>query len=194
MTSPGVVLSQPPISTAPSIGWLRSSSSHLHGEEVAVEHGRRFDERLGERHRRQLDREAAGLPDAALHVFGARAQMAVAGVDVAPGVEDADDRLAGPIVAVIAELLAAASDGRRSADRRARTSGSCAVPRAIFSLPGSFINSLRALRAFSAPSPRKRGPRLNSRLRGNERVKPACSVAWRAYVESCVGSIIGAQP
>ena len=27
MTRPGVVLSQPPISTAPSIGWLRSSSS-----------------------------------------------------------------------------------------------------------------------------------------------------------------------
>ena len=25
--SPGVVLSQPPISTAPSIGWLRNSSS-----------------------------------------------------------------------------------------------------------------------------------------------------------------------
>ena len=27
MISPGVVLSQPPISTAPSTGWLRSSSS-----------------------------------------------------------------------------------------------------------------------------------------------------------------------
>jgi len=28
MIKPGVVLSQPPINTAPSIGWLRSSSSH----------------------------------------------------------------------------------------------------------------------------------------------------------------------
>jgi hypothetical protein len=27
MTRPGVVLSQPPISTAPSIGWLRNNSS-----------------------------------------------------------------------------------------------------------------------------------------------------------------------
>ena len=27
MTNAGVVLSQPPISTAPSIGWLRNSSS-----------------------------------------------------------------------------------------------------------------------------------------------------------------------
>ena len=77
----------------------------FHGEEVAVEHGRRFDERFGERHRRQLDRKAAGLPDAALDVFRAVAQMAVAGVDVAPGIEDADHRLAGPIVAVVAELL-----------------------------------------------------------------------------------------
>ena len=31
---------------------------------------------LGQRHRRQLDREAAGLQHAALHVLGARAQMA----------------------------------------------------------------------------------------------------------------------
>ena len=77
----------------------------FHGEEVAVQHGRRFDERLGQRHRRQLDGKAAGLPDAALHVFGAGAQMAVAGIDLAPGVEDADHRLAGPILAVVAELL-----------------------------------------------------------------------------------------
>ncbi len=28
MIRPGVVLSQPPISTAPSIGWLRNNSSH----------------------------------------------------------------------------------------------------------------------------------------------------------------------
>ena len=27
MISPGVVLSQPPMSTAPSIGWLRNNSS-----------------------------------------------------------------------------------------------------------------------------------------------------------------------
>ena len=76
----------------------------FHGEEIAVEHGRRFDERLGERHRRQLDGKAAGLPDAALDVLGALAQMAVAGVDLAPGVEDADHRLAGPVGAVVAEL------------------------------------------------------------------------------------------
>ena len=48
--------------------------------------------------------EAAGLPDAAFDVLGAVAQMAVAGVDLAPGVEDADHRFAGPIVAVVAKL------------------------------------------------------------------------------------------
>ena len=77
----------------------------LHGEEVAVHHGRRLDDRLGKRHRRQFDGKAAGLIDAALHVLGARAQVAVAGVDVAPGVDDADHRLADPVGAVKAELL-----------------------------------------------------------------------------------------
>ena len=76
----------------------------LHREEVAVEHGRGLHERFGQRHRRQFDREAARLQDAALHVLGTLAQMAVAGVDVAPGIDDADHRLAGPVLAVIAEL------------------------------------------------------------------------------------------
>src|SRR5438552_11026395 len=40
-----------------------------------------FDERLSERHRRQLDRKAAGLVDAAFDVFGTIAQMPVASVD-----------------------------------------------------------------------------------------------------------------
>ena len=44
----------------------------LHGEEIAIEHGGRLDERLGKRHRRQLDRKAAGLQHAALDVLGAR--------------------------------------------------------------------------------------------------------------------------
>jgi hypothetical protein len=79
----------------------------FHREQVAVEHGRGLHERLGERHRRQLDRKAAGLPDAAFHILGALAQMAVARIDLAPRVDDADHRLAGPILAVIAELLQA---------------------------------------------------------------------------------------
>ena len=76
----------------------------LHGEEVAIEHGRRFDHRLGERHRRQLDRKAAGLQTPRFTSSARVAQMAVAGVDVAPGVDDADHRLADPVGAVVAEL------------------------------------------------------------------------------------------
>jgi hypothetical protein len=43
----------------------------LHRQQVAVEHGGRLLERLRQRHRRHLDREAARLPDAALHLLGA---------------------------------------------------------------------------------------------------------------------------
>ena len=61
----------------------------LHRQEVAVEHRGRLLEVLRQRHRRHLDREAARLPDAALDLLGALAEVRVAGVDVAPGVEDA---------------------------------------------------------------------------------------------------------
>ena len=57
-----------------------------------------------ERQRRQLDREAAGLPDAALHLLGARAEMGVARIDVGPGVDDRDDRLAHEVGVVVAHL------------------------------------------------------------------------------------------
>jgi hypothetical protein len=76
----GVVLSQPPISTAPSTGWLRSSSSVVHRQEVAVEHGGGLDQALRQRHRRQLEREAAGLQHAALHVVHALLEVHVAGL------------------------------------------------------------------------------------------------------------------
>ncbi len=89
----------------------------LHRQQVAVEHGGGLDERLRQRHRRQLDRKAAGLQHAALHVLGARAQVRVAEIDVAPGVDDADDRLAGPIGGVDSRPGAAARGGRTSAGR-----------------------------------------------------------------------------
>ncbi len=86
----------------------------LHRQEVAIEHGRRLHERLGKRHRRQLDRKAAGLQDTAFHVLGALAQMRVTGVDLAPGIEDADDRLAAPVVGIVAELLEARAVAERA--------------------------------------------------------------------------------
>ena len=76
MTRPGVVLSQPPISTAPSIGWLRSSSSVSMARKLRYIMVDGFTNGLRQRHRRQFDREAAGLQHAALDVLGARAQVA----------------------------------------------------------------------------------------------------------------------
>jgi hypothetical protein len=77
----------------------------LHREEVAIQHGGRLDEVLGQRDRRELEREAARLPDAALHLLDPRPEVVVAGVDVGPGIDDADHRLAGIVLLGIADLL-----------------------------------------------------------------------------------------
>ena len=76
----------------------------LHREEIAIEHAARLLEGLGHRHHRQLDRETARLPHAALHFLGARAEMGVAGQEIAPGVDDPDHRLAAEIRARVSHL------------------------------------------------------------------------------------------
>src|SRR5690606_3663614 len=82
-------------------------SSDLHGQQVAIQHGGRLLERLGQAHRRHFHRKAARLPDTALDLFHTLLEMAMAGVDVAPGVDDGDDRLAGIVGAVIPHLRGA---------------------------------------------------------------------------------------
>ena len=69
----------------------------LHGEEVAVHHGGGLLKSFAESNCGHLHRETAGLPNAALHVVGPLPEMAVARIDVAPGVDDGDDGLAGII-------------------------------------------------------------------------------------------------
>ena len=69
---------------------IDSSTSMLARLRNSIAVGRRFD--LAERHHRKLEREAAGLVDAALHVLGELAEMGVAGRQLGPGVADADDR------------------------------------------------------------------------------------------------------
>jgi hypothetical protein len=54
--------------------------------------------------RRQLQREAACLPHAALHFLHARLEVRVAGIDVAPGVEDRDHGLAAIVGLVQPQL------------------------------------------------------------------------------------------
>src|SRR5262249_6858286 len=73
-------------------------------QKIAIEHGRRLYERLRQRHRGQLDWKAAGLQHAALDVLRPRPQVRVTGVDLAPGIDDADDGSAGPVGGVITEL------------------------------------------------------------------------------------------
>ena len=79
----------------------------LHCEEISVEHCRRFHEWFGQRNRRQLEREPAGLEHAAFDVFDTIAQMGVALVDIGPRVDDADGRPAAPILEIIADLAQA---------------------------------------------------------------------------------------
>ena len=98
ITSDGVVLSQPISSTTPSIGLPRIDSSTSIAREVAVEHRGRPEQRLAERHHRELEREAAGFVDADLHLLGERAEVRVAGRELAEGVADADHRPAVELV------------------------------------------------------------------------------------------------
>ncbi len=76
----------------------------LHRQQVAVEHRRRLLENFGERDGRHFQRKPARLQHATLHFLRALPEMRMARVDVAPRVDDRDDRLALVIGARIAHL------------------------------------------------------------------------------------------
>src|SRR5581483_2806314 len=63
----------------------------VHGHEVAEQHAGRGEEDLAEGDRRELERQAARLPDAALDRLGDLAEVAVARVELAPGLGEPDD-------------------------------------------------------------------------------------------------------
>src|SRR5277367_80427 len=77
----------------------------LHREEISIEHGRRLDVGLRQRERRQLDGKPARLQDAAFDVLDAGLEMRMALGEVRPGVDDADEGLAGIISRRIAHLV-----------------------------------------------------------------------------------------
>ena len=77
----------------------------LHREEIAIQHGRRLDVGLRQRERRQLDGKPARLQDAAFDVLDAGLEMRMALGEVGPGVDDADEGLAGIISRRIAHLV-----------------------------------------------------------------------------------------
>ena len=101
----------------------------LHRQQVAIEHRARLHERLAERQHRDLHREPAGLPDAALDLLGAQPEVRVARVRVAPGVEDRDDRLAGEVVGAEARLLRARAMAERAQIVRAEPAVAAQVVR-----------------------------------------------------------------
>jgi len=78
---------------------------HLHGQEVAVQHGGGLDHHLAQAHGGQLEGHAAGQQHAALDGLGALAQVRMAGRQIAPGVDDGDDRPLQHILAAQPHLL-----------------------------------------------------------------------------------------
>ena len=66
---------------------------HVHGHQVAEEHGRRLHEHLAKRNGGEFQGKAAGPPNAAFYGFGHLFQVGVAVVELAPGIADADDGL-----------------------------------------------------------------------------------------------------
>ena len=161
ISNAGVVLSQPPINTAPSTGYERKQLLGFEREQVAVEHRGRLLEHFGQRDRRHLQREAARLQHAALDLLGALPEMRVTGVDVAPGVDDGDDRLAEIVAARIAHLRGArmmpelAQVARAEPAVRAQLLGFFARAHAawVAALP-----SITPGRAQAAPAPRCESP------------------------------------
>ena len=100
----------------------------LHGEEVAVEHRRRLHEAFGQRQRRHLHRKAARL-ETPRFTSSTRALKWSGRVEVGPGVEDADHRLARVVRRAVAHLhhpraMAEAPEVvRREPARRAQSRG-----------------------------------------------------------------------
>ena len=66
----------------------------IHTHQVAKQHRRRADLCFAQAHRRELERDAACFPHAALDPLGNVAEMAVAWVEFGKRLTDADDRLA----------------------------------------------------------------------------------------------------
>ena len=85
----------------------------LHRQEIPIEHRRRLHQRFTERDNRHFDREPTRLPDTSLYLLGAQTQVRMTGIEVAPGVEDADHRLADVFLVGEAHLLGAGTVAER---------------------------------------------------------------------------------
>ena len=179
ISSAGVVLSQPTSSTTPSIGLPRiaSSTSMLARLRNSIAVGRRFD--LAVREHRELDREAAGLADAALDVLGELAEVRVAGRELGPGVADADDRPAVEQVGREALVLHPAAVHEAVAVRMPNQ----AVLRSGFLLPSAMFLAPHAYcrpRLGRSASPTPERFQLPSRSTG--RLGQILTIGWAPHI------------
>ena len=92
ISSAGIVLSQPPSRTTPSMGLARNSSSADIAARLRQSIAVGTDLGLAEREDGQVEGHAAGLPDAALHVVGDLVEVGVARAQVRRRVGDGDLR------------------------------------------------------------------------------------------------------
>jgi hypothetical protein len=86
----------------------------LHRQHVAIHHGGRLDEALGDRQCGEFDREAACHQDAALHVVDALLEVHMAGLQVRPSVNDGDNRFTLPLLRRVAHLHGAGAVAERT--------------------------------------------------------------------------------
>ena len=73
-------------------------------QQIAIEHRRRLHKHFRQAEHRNLNRKPTRLPDAALHFLGPLAEVGMALVEIAPGVEDRDHRLPLRVLGGIAHL------------------------------------------------------------------------------------------
>ena len=136
----------------------------LQRQQIAIQHRRRLLEHLGQRDRRHLQRESAGLQHAAFDFLGALTEMRMAGVDVAPGVDDGDDRLADVVGTRIAHLR-----GARMMSELAHVVGTEPAVRAelvgFLARCAHFVLLIAAPRHARAARERRRGSRHDVRRR-----------------------------
>ena len=90
----------------------------IHRQQVAIQHGGGFDVLFRQRLRGQLKRKPTRLQHTALHIFNTLFEMAMAGVDIRPSINNADHWLTGPVFGAIAHL-----HGTRTMAKRAQIIG-----------------------------------------------------------------------
>ena len=95
MMQAGVVLSQPVVSTTPSMKVAHQDFDEAEIGEIAIERRGRPLPRFLNRVHRKFERQPPGRGDPVAHALGEFKVMAIAGRKIRAGLRNADDRLAG---------------------------------------------------------------------------------------------------